>query len=289
MATDPIVLNWLLEENNPGVRLRTLKALCKLPDNDVVVIAARQLVTQTLPAARDLSWMQLNGQVLTYNLTALAESGLSRGDILIEPVVDRLLAQPFDVNCGDMMLLRALVMLGFAADARVRDRISKMAELQLPDGGWLCLHRLNKMKRIPKSCIKADMHGLLLAGELHKRGVNPWWSNSLMDYFRKRRLFYRTDDPTHLVLNCQPGYRMIDIHIPIEFLRVGLPFLMEALAESGQINTSEFREAFQLLEGKKDPQGRVYLEGTLAKSYLLKERVGQPTKWGTLYTSLACG
>ncbi len=285
MKTDPAVLNWLLEEDNPGVRLRALKDLCGLADSDERVIATRRLVIQSLPAARDLSWMKLKGQVLVYNLTALAESGLTRADLPVEPLVDRLLDQPFDVNCGEMMLLRALVMLGFAADERVQARILTMATKQLPDGGWLCLHRLDKLKRIPKSCIKANMHGLLLAGELHRRAIVPGWTEPLVNYFRRRRLFYRTDDPTRLVLDCSPGYRMVDVYIPIEFLRVGLTFLMAALAELDQRNTPEFQQAWELLESKKDTQGRVRLEGTLARSYLPRERVGQPTKWGTLYAS----
>lgn len=289
MKINPTLLNWLLEENNPGVQLRTLTGLCKLPQDDEKVILARRRVMQTLPQARDLSWMQLKGQVLVYNLTALAESGLSRADVPIEPLVNRIQEMPFDVNCGEMMLLRALVMLGFIHEAHVQDRIKRMAETQLPDGGWLCLHRLKKLHRTPKSCIKANMHALLLASELHRLGETPGWSGPLIDYFRKRRLFYRMDDPAQLVLGCKPGYRMVDIYVPIEFLRVGLTFLMAALAELGQQNTPEFQMAWQLLEEKKDEYGRVKLEGTLAKSYLAKEPVGQPTKWGTLHACFASG
>lgn len=289
MKTEPAVLSWLLEKSNPGVRLRTLKELCGLEVSDETVVAARRLVVGSLPAARDRSWMELDGQALVHSLTALAEAGLSAADVPIEPVIDRLLARPFDVNCGDMMLLRALVMLGCAADARVQDRLMRLAEKQLPDGGWLCLQRLEKLRRIPKSCIKADMHGLLLAGELRRLGVPATWSEPLVSYFRRRRLFYRMDDPRRPVLDCRPGYRMTDVHIPLEYLRTGLQFLIKALAELGQRDTPEFQEAWRLLEGKRDPQGRVRLEGALAKSYLHKERVGQATKWGTLHTCLALG
>jgi hypothetical protein len=287
MRTDKAVLDWLLEEDNPGVRVRALTGLCGLPQDHKDVKAARRLVTQTLHAAHDLSWMELKGLTLIYNLTALAESGLSRRDVRIGPVVKTLLAERFDAGCGDMMLLRALVMLGYADDRRVQERLAQMADVQLPDGGWLCLHRLNKMDRIPKSCIKAAMHGLLLAGELHKRGRTVPWSAELIDYFLRRRLFYRMGDPARLVLDSRPGRRMTDVHFPIEVMRVGLPVLLEAFAALGVGQARELQEAWRLLDEKSDEQGRLRLEGTLNKSYLPKERRGKPSKWATLYASLA--
>lgn len=114
----------------------------------------------------------MKGQVLVYNLTAIAESGLSRRDVDVEPVIDRLLAQPFDANCADLMALRAMVMLGYWRDPRVIRLLKQLAACQLPDGGWLCLHRVNRMARTPKSCIKVTNHGLLLAAELSKKGAS---------------------------------------------------------------------------------------------------------------------
>jgi len=172
MKNDRELLNWLLEENNPGVRLRTLIGLCDFSEDRKEVKAARRVVASTLQAASDLSWMLLKGQTVIYNLTALAESGLSCEDVDIEPCVDNLLSPPyFDANCGELMALRAMVMLGYGKDARLKKRLSQLAEAQLPDGGWLCLHRVRKMKKVPKSCMRAAMHGLLLAGELKKRGL----------------------------------------------------------------------------------------------------------------------
>jgi len=171
MKIDGDLLNWLLDGDNPGVRLRTLIGLCGLSEDNKEV--SRRVVASTLEAANDLSWTSLKGQIITYDLTALAESGLSHKDVYIEPVIDRLLSAPhFDANCCELMALRAMVMLGYGRDIRLKNRLSQLAEAQLPDGGWLCLHRVRKMDRVPKSCIRAAMHGLLLAGELEKRGVH---------------------------------------------------------------------------------------------------------------------
>jgi hypothetical protein len=281
------VLEWLLEENNPGVRVRALTGLCGLPDDGAQVTAARKLVIQTFETARDLSWMESKGLKLIYGLTALVEMGLRRTDVPVDPLVDRMLAQPCDAACGDMILLRAVVMLGYGNDSRVENRLAQIMEVQLPDGGWLCIHRLRKMSRVPKSCIKVNMHALLLAGEMKKRGLPFAGSQALLQYFLKRRLFYRMDDPTRLVLDCRPGWRMTNAFFPIEVMRVGLPVLLDAIAALGAGQAPEFQEAWSLLEGKRDAQGRIILEGTLSKSYLPKERIGRPSKWATLYACLA--
>jgi hypothetical protein len=281
--------SWLLEEDNPGVRVRALTGLCGYPQDHQEVMASRCLVMQTLPAARDLSWMEVKGQSLTYNLTALAESGLTCADVAVEAVADKVLSPPFDANCGELMALRALVILGYGHDPRIGERLARLQEVQLPDGGWLCLHRVNKMKRVPKSCIRAAMHGLLFFAELRRQGLHASGEEQLIDYFLRRRVFYRTDDPTQLVLNDHPGRRMTDVFFPIEYFRVGLPVLLDAFAVLGVGEAPELREAWRLLDEKIDPQGRVLLEGTLPLKtcYLPKERVGKPSKWATLYACLA--
>jgi hypothetical protein len=278
---------WLLEENNPGVHLRVMVELCGNGVSKKDVKAARNSVIKTLPAARDFSWVKGKGKWLTLNLTALAESGLSRKDIKVDPVVGKLLNLPFDAGCGDMMLLRALVMLGYGNDPRVKKMLKQVEETQLKDGGWFCLHRLNKMNKLPKSCIKAAMHGLLLGAELKKQGISFKWGESLAHYFIKRKVFYRTDEPGRLVLNKHPGWRMVDVFFPAETQRVGLPLLLYGLAVLGVGKNKALNEAWDLLESKKDKQGRIMLEGTLVKSYLPKELVGKPSKWATLYACLA--
>jgi len=286
--TSNSIINWLLESDNPGVRVRTLTGLCDLADGHPQVREARQRVLRTLEAARDLTWMDQQGQTLVYHLTALAEAGLSHQDIPIEPLVDRLVSQPFDANCANLMTLRALVMLGYENDARVIRQLGQMVDARLPDGGWLCLHRLNKMDRVPKSCIKVNMHGLLLAAELWKHGTRIAGTEQLVGYFLKRRLFYRMDRPDQMVLN-QPGRRMTDVFFPQEYFHVGLPVLLEALAVLGAGKARELEDAWKLLDEKKDREGKIPLEGSLPakKSYLPRESVGKPSKWGTLYACLA--
>jgi len=96
------------------------------------------------------------------------------------------------------------------------------------------------------------------------------------------------DQPDQLVLN-QPGRRMTEVFFPQEYFHVGLPVLLEALTALGAGEAVELENAWSILERKKDKQGRIPLEGSLPgnKAYLPRERIGKPSKWGTLYAYLA--
>lgn len=284
---NPQTLDWLLEESNPGVRVRTLAQLYDLPDDHPQVVAARQLVTQTLDVARDLSWTEKDSVQTVHNLVALAESGLTRNDVAIDSLVNRWLDGGFDANCFDYLIIRLFFMLGYGDDDRVKSRLAQMAEPQLPDGGWICLHRLRKMKRVPKSCIKANMHALLLLAEMKLRGMSFTGTEELIQYFVRRRVFYRMDDPTGLVMEHSPGLRMVDAFFPQEGMRVGLPMLLYGFSVLGAGKAPELQEAWDRLEAKRDELGRVKHEGTVGKSSLPRERVGRPGKWVTLYALLA--
>jgi hypothetical protein len=158
---------------------------------------------------------------------------------------------------------------------------------QLPDGGFLCLHRLDKMKRIPKSCVKANMYALMFGAECRKKGIKTDIEEPLLDYFWNHNLFYRTDNPTVLILNAREGWRTIDTFYPFEVMRVGLQNIVESLCALGYGDDSRLKEAWDILNSKKTSDGKYILTGTLSKSYLSKERVGKPSKWVTFYSLLA--
>lgn len=105
------------------------------------------------------------------------------------------------------MHLRALVKLGLADEPTVADILKHLPERQLPDGGFLCLYRVDKLKRIPKSCVKANMYALMFCAECKKRGINTKIEQPLLDYFWNHKLFYCTDNPETLILNAPEGWR----------------------------------------------------------------------------------
>ena len=274
------LIKWLLEDDNPAVKYRTqTEILGETADKSPVVA----WLNDFLPGG----WTEREGLWSTYYLTAIAECGLTFDDIALDKTkaIHFGTEYRFEHSCGDYMRLRALVRAGLGEDAAniIHDSIGK----QLPDGGFLCLHRLDKMKRVPKSCVKANMYALMFYAECRKKGIKVNIDEALLDYFWDHNLFYRTANPDTLILNAREGWRTIDTFYPFEVMRVGLQNIMESFCALGYGNDPRLNEAWNILNSKKTPDGKSILNGTLTKSYLPKERVGKPSKWVTFYTRLA--
>lgn len=81
------------------------------------------------------------------------------------------------------MLLIALVKLGFSEREVIHNVIESLDTLSLPDDGFLCLPRMNKLKCIPKSCYKVHLHALMFLAECHKNNININLEQALIDFF----------------------------------------------------------------------------------------------------------
>jgi hypothetical protein len=276
------IIQWLLEDDNPAVKYRTQTELLGESSDKTPVIA---WVNGFLPT----DWAEREGLWSVYYLNAIAECGLAFEDIPMDK--DRAIHYDvdhrFEHGCGDYMRLRALVRLGLVDEPRVSDIMRAAPEEQLPDGGFLCLRRKDKMHRIPKSCVKANMHALMFCAECRKKGVRVDIEAPLLEYFWNHNLFYRTDNLSALILDVREGWRTIDAFYPFEVMRVGLQNIVESLCVLGHGDDPRLQGAWDLLNSKRAADGKYLLNGTLSKSYLPKERVGKPSKWVTLYALLA--
>jgi len=273
---------WLLDPANPAVAYRTqTEILGQSADKQTVI----DWLNKSLPA----DWQERKGLWFRYYVGAFAECGLSYEDIPMdkEAVIGFGSAFPFEHGCADYMHLRSLVRLGLANEPMIAEIFAHLSERQLPDGGFLCLHRADKLRRIPKSCYKANMYALMLCAECKKRDMQLAIEKPLLDYFWNHRLFYRADSPDTLILNAREGWRTIDTFYKFEAMRVGLQNIIESFCALGYGNDPRLAQARNLLDAKRDADGKVMLDQTLTKSYLPKERVGKPSKWVTFYTALA--
>lgn len=277
------VIAWLLEESNPAVRYRTkIEMLNESADKQPVI----DWITGKLPT----DWRERTGLWRTYFLTAIAECGLSADDFDIDKNFALMIHDgdgKIENSCDDFMYFRALVQLGLGNELIVQNALRDIVKQQLPDGGFLCQHRLNKLKYIPKSCVKANMHALLLAAVCRKKNVTVSFTEELLNYFWNHKLFYHSDNSNTLILNVREGWRMIDTFYPFEVMRVGLQNIVESFTTLGYGNDVRLLEAWSLLDSKKGKDGKYILNGTLTKSYLPKEPVGKPSKWVTFYALLA--
>ena len=279
---DDAVILWLLEDSNPAVKYRTQTELLGESADKSPVVA---WVNDFLPT----DWMEREGLWSVYYLNTFAECGLTFEDVPLhkEKAIHFGNDYRFEHGCGDYMRLRALIRLGMADDPCVSDIIRTLSDKQLPDGGFLCLHRVDKMNRVPKSCVKANMHALMFCAESQKKGIKTNIEKPLLDYFWNHNLFYRTDSPSTLILNAREGWRTIDTFYPFEVMRVGLQNVVESFCALGYGNDPRLDEAWNILNNNKTPDGKYLLNGTLTKSYLMKERVGKPSKWVIFYALLA--
>lgn len=276
------VIQWLLEDKNPAIKYRTQTELLEQAAD---VSDAKAWIFSKLPE----NWHETKGLWYSYYVTALAECGLSCKDIP-EEMLERSFAEldtKFNWACSDFMHLRALVALGFHEHEAIRNIIDRFRTLSLPDGGFLCLNRLNKLKYTPKSCYKANLHALMFLSECRKKGIDTSFGQPLIDYFLNRNLFYKSTDKNTLVINSREGWRTIDTFYPFEPMRVGIQNVMEAISVLGYGNDERLQEAWNILESFQDDTGKAILKRTLSKSYLPKERIEQPSKWVTFYTLLA--
>lgn len=276
------VLDWLLEDNNPAVQYRTkIELLDEKADKQIVV----NWINKFLP----VDWKNTNGLWFQYYLTAIAECGLTHQDIQIDKdkSLNLITNKSFGFGCGDFMHLRALIMLGLQNESQIIDLIYILNQKQLNDGGFLCLQRLDKFKYAPKSCVKSNILALLFCSECKKRGIKLEMTDALLSYFWNHKLFYQTTDLSTLILNSREGWRTIDTFYPFEVMRVGLQNIIEAFCTLGYGTDERLKEAWNILNSKRNDENKVLLNGTLTKSYLPKEHVGQPSKWVTFYTLLA--
>ena len=75
---DRTILDWLLEEQNPEVRLRTLKEYMKLPDDDEKVIECKRLLLQSKVYERALKKLRKEKPWDKFDaIMAFAEWGLT--------------------------------------------------------------------------------------------------------------------------------------------------------------------------------------------------------------------
>ena len=219
---DHSILEWLLEEENPEVRLRTMKEYEKLPEDDERVVACKKLLLHSKVYERGLKKLRTDKPWAKYDaILGFAEWGLTRADIgedIDGEVFALIESTGFKMLCGEPLLLRNLVKLGFGREEIVKNEIDSVLGLIQEDGGFRCIStnkKINDPRKPHKSCARLTVEYLLLAAELHLQGSRSACEEKLAHYFTKRNIFYRTDDmktPMVDVMRCTgTGWQTADM------------------------------------------------------------------------------
>ncbi len=287
---DRSILDWLLEEQNPEVRLRTLKEYMKLPDdNESVIECKRQLLHSKVferalkKLRKDKPWDKFDA------IMAFAEWGLTRQEIgseIDDEVFALIESTGFKMLCGEPYLLRNLVKLGYDQEETVRNEIACVLSGIKEDGGFGCIStnkKTNDPRKPHKSCARLTVEYLLLVAELHLQGYRPDCESQLVHYFTKRNIFYRTDDMKTPMVDV-----MLGTFYPSDPIKVGAQNILYALRVLGCRPDSEAMQAgYQVLDQHRKENGRYILTASKSVPAFKAGNVGEENKWVTLYACMA--
>ena len=284
------VLEWLLEEENPEVRLRTLKEYEKLPAGDEKVVRCREQLLRSKVYERGLKKLRTDKPWAKYDaIMAFAEWGLTRDDIggdIDGEVFGLIESTGFKMLCGEPLLLRNLVKLGYEREAVVKNEIGSVLGLIKEDGGFGCIStnkKINNPKKPHKSCARLTVEYLLLAAELHLSGYRPECEEALVHYFTKRNIFYRTDDMKTPMVDV-----MLGTFYPPDPIKIGAHNIVYALRVLGCPPESEAMQAgYSVLDRHRLENGRYILTATKSVPAFKAGNAGEENKWVTLYAYMA--
>ena len=284
------VLEWLTENDNPEVKLRTLKEYKKLSDNDEEVIACKQELLQSKVYERGLKKLKKDKPWDKYDaIMAFAEWGLTRDDIgkdIDDEVFGLIKSTGFKMLCGEPLLLRNLVKLGYYSEDIVKNEVDAVLKLVKEDGGFGCIStnkKINDPKKPHKSCARLTVEYLLLVAELHLQGFKPECEDALVHYFTKRNIFYRTDDMKTPMVDV-----MLSTFYPPDPIKIGAHMIVYALRVLGCEPESEAMQAgYKVLDEHKTDNGKYILTASKSVPAFKAGYVGEENKWVTLYANLA--
>lgn len=303
------VVKWLLEADNPSVRYRTLTELLNRPPTDPDVVDTKARIASSKPVEKIFSKMHPEGYwyyfdkrknrgagdgveyfdytTTHFNLAFLAELGMARDDERIARAVERYLGlqQPDGdfwghFSCLYAYNLRTFIMMGYKHDARVQKTIDLLVSTERHDGGYLCDMHEGKYKTRPvKSCIRGSIKALTAYAALPELWDSPR-CQALVSYFLKRRVYFRMTRPD------QPAAKGIRATLFPFVWRSTFLEALYALSVMGYGRSPELGAAWELLESKKDEEGKYILDWNPSNAYFKPGKRGMANKWITLYAYL---
>ncbi len=306
-------LEWLLEEEEPSIRYRTLTDLLGRPPTDPEVRRARSEIPQRGWAAGILAAQRPDGRwtdsarlytpkyhSTNWMLLLLAELGLRRDDRRIAVACGgwtQSLQGPdggFSPTEGGVSHLcttgnavRALLQFGYESDPRVRKGLRWMIDRQAKLGGWSCFGSGRNL----------DSWEPLSAFAAYPR---PKWDADLTEAVGRGAEFFLSRELHLQGAHYEPWYRF---HSPVHYyydLLVGL----DVLTALGYGSDRRLRHAIEVVERKRGRDGRWRLdavhpdvEGPIrawmdahpkqAPTPFALETVGRPSKRITLTAMVA--
>jgi len=308
---DPRVVEWLLEENQPAVRSRTLVDLLDRNESDPEVRSTRSRISRVGWAADQLRGQGPKGfweprepkgveewinflyfpyyTATNWRALVLSELGLTSSNPKIKKLAELLfdyklrLSSPFNFFHEEMCIsantARMLTRFGYADDFRTRKLYDWILEDQREDGGWNC---------------SQDTPGTLDAWEplaAFEALPKPKRSRRMEQSISRGAEFFLKRE---LIKEGRPYAPWLRLHYPNHYyydVLVGL----DVITGLGFGEDRRLRPALTILKDKRRPDGTWSLDrthpdlGPKANAHpdrklkpLVIERPGRPSKWITL-------
>lgn len=281
------VLSWLLDEETPEIKYRTMIELLGMSREEPAVKAAHEKLMRSQSLKLVMDKFDLNKKWETINaFLAITEFGLTRNDVPIDKYVDfSIKHMNISTKCARILFLRNLVSLGFVEHPWVQEQVSLAFSTIRQDGTVRCLDKgkkTNDSKLPDMGCYRQTTTYLLLSAELKKRHIVLPQFDLLKMFYCDHDVAFRSDSRETLIIK-----EMAGTFYPIDHVHMGLQIIMYGLSVLGGANHPCFSKAWALLEEKKDTEGRYTLTESFGEPYFDVGVVGQPNKWVTLYVLLA--
>ncbi|MHA1727549.1 MAG: hypothetical protein ACTSWY_02310 [Promethearchaeota archaeon] len=302
------VTDWLLEEENPSIRYRTMRELQAVPESNQKLKITKKQIISYQPVKNMLDamhpegyWEQINprskkhyGKNVEYMrdtthfiLAYLAELGMTRKEPKIEKSANRYLSlQQADgdffrhFSCLYGLNIRTFILLGFKDDPRLKKTINLMKKSVRYDNGYLCDTHEGKRKRRPvKSCVRGSAKVLYSIGELPELW-DELFSKKIVDYFLNRNILYKTTDPETYIRK-DAGSTIFPFYWGFGLIDVLLP-----LAKMGYGKDPRMESAWDILARHKTEEGKYILDFIWKSKYWKIGKRGLANKWITFYAYL---
>lgn len=280
------VINWLLEDDTPQIKYRTMIELQGRTKDDIEVKKAYDhlLESETLRWVLDKyqeknKWEHINA-ILSIN-----EFGLTRNDIPIDEYVERIIKEiNLSMKCAKTLLLRNLVSLGYYEHPWVKEQIYLSFSTIREDGTIRCLDKgkkTNDSKLPDMGCYRQTTTYLLLAAELKKIDITLPQFDSIINFYMSHNVVFHDNVAEKLIIN-----DMTSTFYPIDHVHIGLQMIMYGLSVLGAGNNENCQRACEILHSYKNNEGKYLLSNSFEKPYFDVGMVGKPNKWVTLYVKL---
>ena len=282
------VINWLLEDETPEVKYRTMIELLGMSKDEPDVKKAYDRLLSSDTVSLVINKFKLNDKWEDVNaFCALAEFGLTRADVPIDDFIERTIKNMnYSVmKCAKILLLRNLVSLGYYEHAWVNEEITSAFSTIREYGTFRCLDKTKKTNdsKLPdRGCYRQTTTYLLLGAEMKKIGVILPQFEPLINFYINHYVAFRPEDPEKVIIKEMEG-----TFYPIDHVHMGLQMIMYGLSVLGAARHPNCEKARALLDSNRDSEGKYVLSESFTEPYFNVGKVGKPNKWVTLYALLS--